>query len=59
METIIDKMKPLQILYNYTILKIRSLIKKSKNEKSLEEQIFELEQELDIPSHLRWHNKDK
>jgi hypothetical protein len=25
---------------------------------SLEEQMFELEQQLDIPSHLRWYNKN-
>jgi len=32
------------------------IIPKEEPKKDLEKEMFELEQELDIPSHLRWHN---
>ena len=32
------------------------LIPKKESKQDLEKEMFELEQELDIPSHLRWHN---
>lgn len=38
-------------LFNYKII-----IPKEEAKQDLEKEMFELEQELDIPSHLRWHN---
>jgi hypothetical protein len=36
--------------------KYKIIIPKEEPKQDLEKEIFELEQELDIPSHLRWHN---
>ena len=40
-------------IYNFRYL---ILIPKEEPKQELEKEMFELEQELDIPSHLRWHN---
>ena len=37
-------------------LKYKIIIPKEEPKQDLEKEMFELEQELDIPSHLRWHN---
>jgi hypothetical protein len=37
-------------------IKYKIIIPKEKPKQDLEKEMFELEQELDIPSHLRWHN---
>lgn len=42
--------------YNNACCKIHGNIPKEEPKQDLEKEMFELEQELDIPSHLRWHN---
>lgn len=59
MESIIDKLKPLQYLYNLRTLWNNTKKENIKPTKSLEEEMFWLEEQLNIPSNLRWHNKNK
>lgn len=48
---------------NINHLNCRSIWRNEKGKsyrcESLEEQMFDLEQQLDIPTNLRWHNKNK
>jgi hypothetical protein len=41
---------------NISIWEYEIIIPKEEPKQDLEKEMFELEQELDIPSHLRWHN---
>ena len=43
-------------MIDFVINKRKELLRHSEPKKDLEKEMFELEQELDIPSHLRWYN---
>jgi hypothetical protein len=42
--------------YNNACCKVHGSVPKEESKQDLEKEMFELEQELDIPSNLRWHN---
>lgn len=57
-EVVKDRVVLDDVNYNFDIVdyKCKIIIPKEEPKQDLEKEMFELEQELDIPSHLRWHN---